>query len=267
MADLVDLNEDGSEGTFENVNAPSEDTHQESQAAQPQSTALPDKYRGKSIEEIVSMHQEAEKLIGRQAQEVGEVRRLADELIKRQIDTPAVKEKKAEPVEDVDFFVDPKAAVTRMVSEHPAVVEAQRTLASNKQERAKQELVAKHPDSDSVVAEKEFQDWVLQSKVRQRMFVDAHQNFDLESADELLTNYKQYKGTKTAVVEDGARQLKEESNRALKAATVPTSQSTGETGKKFYRRADLIRLQIEDPDRYIALQPEIMQAYAEKRVR
>ena len=34
---------------------------------------IPDKYSGKSLEDIVNMHQEAEKLIGRQAQEVGEV--------------------------------------------------------------------------------------------------------------------------------------------------------------------------------------------------
>jgi hypothetical protein len=31
------------------------------------------------------MHQEAEKLIGKQAQEVGEVRKLADELIKQNL--------------------------------------------------------------------------------------------------------------------------------------------------------------------------------------
>jgi hypothetical protein len=42
---------------------------------------LPDRYRNKSLEDIVKMHQEAEKVIGRQAQEVGEVRKLADELI------------------------------------------------------------------------------------------------------------------------------------------------------------------------------------------
>jgi hypothetical protein len=37
---------------------------------------LPPKYKGKSLDEIIKMHQEAEKLIGRQAQEVGEVRKL-----------------------------------------------------------------------------------------------------------------------------------------------------------------------------------------------
>jgi len=48
---------------------------------------LPEKYRGKALDEIIRMHQEAEKLIGRQAQEVGEVRKLADSLLKQQLET------------------------------------------------------------------------------------------------------------------------------------------------------------------------------------
>ena len=39
---------------------------------------LPEKYRSKTLEEVIRMHQEAEKLIGKQAQEVGEVRKLAE---------------------------------------------------------------------------------------------------------------------------------------------------------------------------------------------
>ena len=35
---------------------------------------LPDKYKGKSIQDIVGMHQEAEKLIGKHSGEVGELR-------------------------------------------------------------------------------------------------------------------------------------------------------------------------------------------------
>ena len=46
---------------------------------------LPEKYRDKSLDDIIRMHQEAEKLIGKQAQEVGEVRKLADELIKQNL--------------------------------------------------------------------------------------------------------------------------------------------------------------------------------------
>ena len=58
------------------------------QEAAPEQEApkIPEKYAGKSLDEIVKMHQEAEKLIGRQAQEVGEVRKLADSLLKQQLE-------------------------------------------------------------------------------------------------------------------------------------------------------------------------------------
>ena len=45
---------------------------------------LPEKYKGKSLKDIVLMHQEAEKLIGRQGSEVGELRKVVDDFIKTQ---------------------------------------------------------------------------------------------------------------------------------------------------------------------------------------
>ena len=38
---------------------------------EPQEPDIPDKYKGKTAEELVQMHQEAEKLLGRQSSEVG----------------------------------------------------------------------------------------------------------------------------------------------------------------------------------------------------
>jgi len=46
--------------------------------------SVPEKYRGKSAKEIAQMHMEAEKLIGRQGSEVGELRRVVDDFIKTQ---------------------------------------------------------------------------------------------------------------------------------------------------------------------------------------
>lgn len=80
-------------------------TSQETRTEQPQDSTqqdsvvdkvIPDKYKGKSVEDIVKMHQEAEKMIGRQAQEVHEVRSLADQLLKRQLEV----DKKPEVVEN-----------------------------------------------------------------------------------------------------------------------------------------------------------------------
>jgi hypothetical protein len=78
---------------------------------------IPEKYQGKSTAEIVRMHQEAEKLLGRQSSEVGELRSVVDNYIQTQLDTntPATQE----PEEDIDFFSDPDKAVERAIKNHP----------------------------------------------------------------------------------------------------------------------------------------------------
>jgi hypothetical protein len=52
----------------------------------------------------------------------------------------------------------------------------------------------------------------------------------------------------------------------MKAATVDVG-GTGETSRKVYRRADLIKLRMTDPDRYEQMADEIMDAYATGRVK
>jgi hypothetical protein len=52
----------------------------------------------------------------------------------------------------------------------------------------------------------------------------------------------------------------------MKAAQVDVG-GTGESSKRVYRRADLIRLKMTEPDRYDALSEEIIKAYQEGRVK
>ena len=65
-----------------------------------------------------------------------------------------------------------------------------------------------------------------------------------------------------------------EANKAEKRTTalknssgVSRTSSESTAGKKIYRRADLIRLRTNDPQRYESLQDEILQAYAQGRVK
>jgi hypothetical protein len=106
-------------------------------------------------------------------------------------------------------------------------------------------------------------DWVKQSPVRLGLYAKADGEFDYDSANELLTTYKELKGVKARQTDESSRQVR---SQALKAATVDTG-GTGESGKRVYRRADLIRLKMTDPNRYDALSDEIMQAYADGRVK
>ena len=101
------------------------------------------------------------------------------------------------------------------------------------------------------------------SPIRLGLYAKADGEFDYDSANELLSTYKELRGIKAKQTTD-AGETQRKSN--LKAASVDVGGS-GESGKRVYRRADLIRLKMTDPDRYEALSGEIMQAYQDGRVR
>ena len=232
---------------------------------------LPEKYKGKSASQIAKMHQEAEKLIGRQANEVHEVRSLADQLLKQQLDSnKRVQQEPIEESQDDDFFADPKQAVNRQVEKHPAVIEARQAALEMKKMKTAQQLSAKHPDFVTIASDAGFQDWVKGSAIRLNLFAKADAEYDFESADELLSTYKEIKQIKAQQVVQQTNQSNEvEANAqktAMKAATVDVG-GTGETSRKVYRRADLIKLRMTDPDRYEQMSDEIMDAYATGRVK
>jgi hypothetical protein len=226
-----------------------------------QKAELPEKYRDKSLDEIVKMHQEAEKLIGKQAQEVGEVRKLADELIKQNLGSRQQQTRQDEP--EVDFFENPQKAVQRTVDNHPDILAARQVTQEMKRAQIQQRLAQEHPDFGEIAKDQDFANWVKSSPIRIKIFEQADSGYDYDSANELLSTYKQLRTVKSKQVSDEGEVTRKQN---LKAVGVDVGGS-GESSKKVYRRADLIQLQLRDPDRYAALSDEIMQAYVEKRVR
>ena len=225
-----------------------------------QKPELPEKYREKSLDEIVKMHQEAEKLIGKQAQEVGEVRKLADELIKQNLGSRQ-QTRQEEP--EVDFFENPQKAVQRTVDNHPDILAARQVTQEMKRAQIQQRLAQEHPDFGDIAKDQDFANWVKSSPVRIKIFEQADSGYDFDSANELLSTYKQLRSVKQKQSSDDGEVTRKQN---LKAVGVDVGGS-GESSKKVYRRADLIRLKMQDPNRYDALSDEIMQAYQEGRVR
>ena len=231
--------------------------------AKPVST-IPDKFKGKSMEDVIKMYQESEKLIGRQGQEIGEVRKLADQLLQQSFKKPDPKEE--EVSEEIDFFVDPQAAIDRALSKHPKIKEAEEKTAKFDKYLNQKRLEEAHPDAYEIAESNEFVEWVNKSKIRQGLYSKAHQDFDFDSADELLTTFKELHSRKNAQAETDVNEVRNKADETLKKAVVSAG-SSQETSKKIYRRADLIRLRMNDPDRYEALEPEIRAAYNEGRVK
>ena len=225
-----------------------------------QKPELPEKYREKSLDEIVKMHQEAEKLIGKQAQEVGEVRKLADELIKQNLGSRQ-QTRQEEP--EVDFFENPQKAVQRTVDSHPDIIAARQATLEMKRAQIQQKLAQEHPDFGDIAKNEDFANWVKSSPVRIDLFKKADADFDYDSANELLSTYKELRSVKQKQTSDAGEATRKQN---LKAVGVDVGGS-GESSKRVYRRADLIRLKMQDPNRYEALSDEIMQAYQEGRVK
>ena len=126
-----------------------------------------------------------------------------------------------------------------------------------------QKLAQEHPDYSQVVNDAEFQSWVKSSPVRLGIYAKADGEFDYDSANELLSTFKQLRGVKAKQSEQANDAVR---TKSMKAAQVDVGGS-GESSKRVYRRADLIRLKMTDPNRYETLSDEIMQAYADGRVR
>ena len=232
---------------------------------QPQEeSTVPEKYQGKSMEEVVQMHQEAEKLLGRQSSEVGELRKVVDDYISTQTTTQAPQQQHVEPEDDIDYFTDPQGAVNRAIENHPKIREAQQYTEQYKKQTSLSTLQAKHSDMQTILEDPKFAEWIKASKIRTQLFVQADQQYDADAADELFSLWKERKtvAQQTANVEKQARK------QTLKAASTGNARGSAERSRrKVYRRADIIKLMKNDPDRYQAMSEEIMAAYAEGRVK
>jgi len=250
------------EGATEEVTTP----EYEEQTQQPEEEDdIPEKYRGKSAKEIARMHQEAEKMIGRHSQEVGELRTFADNLLKTQLaqNKPTVQQP-AEEVEDVDFYVDPKKAVQKALDSHPAIRQAQETTARMQRQESLAQIRNKHPDMLQIASDPSFREWVGKSVVRQNLYRLADQQFDSVAADELLSTWKE----RATAVETTRNIATEDRKQAVRSAQTGATRASAESvSKKVYRRADLINLLQTNPDRYYAMATDIERAYAEGRVR
>ena len=221
---------------------------------------LEGKYAGKSIEEVVQMHQEAEKLVGRQGAEVGELRKIVDDFIKNKASEAKQSTQQAEP--EIDFFDNPKEAVANAVAGSAEVKQMQELLAKNQQQEVLAKLNSKHPDFMKTIEDPSFAEWVKASVVRTELLQRADK-YDFNAADELLTVWAERKGDVQAVKEVNDKDRKQQ----RKAATTGGKGSGEPISRKIYRRSDIVNLMMTDPDRYKRNVEEFDRAYAEGRVK
>ena len=212
-----------------------------------------EKFRGMDYEALQRSYTELERRMSQQGQELGELRKYADTLIQR----PAPEQ------EETDFFEDPAKAINGAIEGNDRI----KTLEQRQQQielmTARSELTRRHPDYQQIDQSPEFAKWVNSSKVRQRAYIEASNTMDVDMADELMSLYKETIKNQSTQSE----KLEGERKETLKAVKSDSGSPGGTATKKIFRRADLLKLQITDPNRYDDMQDEIMLAYQEGRVR
>ena len=266
-----DYNEETKYETFDET--PSEEQPQQTKyedyvkdkpkAEQEDEDNIPEKYQGKEVKDIVAMHQNAEKLLGKQSQEVGELRKVVDDFIRSQ----TVQQQQPEAQDDLDeldFFENPKAAVSRMLENHPSVKQSKDMAVELKKQDTVAKLKSQHPEFTTILADNSFIEWIGKSKVRTSMLQKADQEYDYDSADELFSLWKERQN----IVSDMKKTSSTARKQSVRSASTGSAKGSGERAtKKVYRRADIVELMQKDPERYAALASEIRQAYADGRVR
>lgn len=275
---------------------------------------IPEEFRGKSKKELVEMYRQAHSTIGRQGTELGEMRRLADVIIRggvaqrQQAQQPSTAAEKPKLPDDVEIFNKPTESILKIIEQSPVIQELRRTMgaaAADQQtlrtQAATERFNAAHPDATEIMRDVEFRKWVAASPIRRTLLERAHSRFDFAAGDEVFSTWKALRNVSKpqaaadagTVADAGqgegqptpeqvkqaaatmararaAKNAQATQAAAAQAAAAPTggaSAAPSKGGKKLFRRADVIRLMVEDPDRYEALSQELTQAYAEGRVR
>lgn len=274
------------------TDAATEGDEQVEETAAPAATAdedIPAELLKKSPAELAKMYRDLHKVVGRQGKELGDLRTLADNHIRATLAAQTaeaqrraraeqtVKTDAPKPLDDADFFANPKGAIERAIAEHPEVQrlraaeqEVKATQVAQRMAENKKAFEAAHPDAGEILQNPEFRAWIAESKIRQNMLLAADRNYDFAAGNELFGTWKRIAAAAKPAQAAAAKATTQKQVAARQAAKVPTGGNAGgakATGEKIYRRADLIRLQINDPERYEAMGAEIERAYREKRVR
>lgn len=244
----------------EEMEKPPEEPEQEVNETETKSN-VPDKYKDKSLEDIVRMHQEAEKLLGKQSSEVGDLRKSVDDLLKVKLNEDAINIKKEEEPE-LDFYDDPRGSVSKAVENSETIIQMREMLAKQQQQGVLKQISDKHSDYEEILKNENFVNWIKSSVVRTELFQRADK-YDFNAADELLSNWKEIKG----IVEKTQSLGEQDRKLQVKAASTGGKGSAEPMSRKIYKRSEIVNLMINDPQKYQANVDVFDKAYAEGRVK
>ncbi|MCP4898394.1 MAG: hypothetical protein GY906_15580 [bacterium] len=237
-------------------------------AAEPKAKdETPNKFQGKSLDQVIEMYGNLESAYGKQGNELGDIRQLADDILQNQIAANNPQTSKTDAVDADALLADPVGVITNIIQTNPAIQEIAGRVVKTEQVTSKAALERKHGSLEEIGTNPGFQAWIRANPARLQRFLHADKNHDFATADDLIDTYSEIAAARGEELSN----KREEQRKAIATprAGVGSSASSpnGKSQRKpVYSRAQLMKLRNTDPARYSQMQPEIIAAYREKRV-
>jgi len=234
------------------------------QGDSPTTDAIPDKYSGKSESELVGIINDMETYNSRLGNQLGDLRSSYDSMLTAQSARQAPEPTPAKEVTVEDLLSRPDAVLSDVTQRaiDPRIEELQGEISEMRREASAARFETKYPDFNSVSQDVKFQNWVLESPLRQRLAKQAN-GYDYDSASELFELWEErvaFTKKLEPTTDPRDTQLKD-------ADTIGTTASpTG--GDKVFSRREVGKMMLERPNEYrnVDFQKELLKAYDEGRV-
>ena len=242
------------------------------QASEERTAQVPERFQGKSAEEIAESYVELEKKFSQQGNDLGTMRSQIDQLVRQseeQSQAAAEQEVTSDPVDIDALYEDPEAAIERVIEKkmRPQLEAQSQRIAAQETEKQLALLDGKYEGWRDTVTTPEFQEWTQKSQYRQRMAAGVRESGDIDAANDLL---EQYYDTQ---VRQANTEKKEAVARNLKDAQMETGSASFAEPKETYSRVDLLDRRIaakrgdQKAQRWLqANQGNIQAAYEEGRI-
>lgn len=242
----------------------------ENAEARQEGEVIPERFKGKTAEEIARSYVELEKLNSRQAQDLGALRRSVDELLalKSQPASEGAEAKSKKPVSVDDLYEDADSTIRNVVREESQtrIEQLERELQQTKVEKALAAFTDKYPTWQEDVKDPAMLNWIREKPYRERLALAADAG-DFGAADELFGTY--YDTQKKVA----AAEKKQEKRRKVEAASLESAGAGVPERVERYSRSALMEKRIAAKrgdaaaERWLAAHSaSIQQAYAEGRV-
>lgn len=219
---------------------------------------IPDKFKGKSVSDIIESYTKLEQEFGRRNNEVGSLRKLTDQLL--ELNEPSkAKTPERKKVEVDTLLEDPDTAINEAVDSNPRLKAIEDKLLQQSVAEHKAVFEQAHPNWETTLNTPEFAEWIKASPVRQRMLVEADRDYDYVTGKELFDNYQMAVGSKIA---DATETRNTNARAAAKKAVTEAGGDNSPKPTRKFKRSELIKLKLYNPSKYEAMRDEIMEAYA-----